>query len=189
MQQEEQTPSPKVTRRTLVSSVGTGLIAIAVIPAAGVGRIQAPDAASTRLTSAEHTLFESFAETLLPGSAQAGIVDYLHAQLASPAPLLFLRYMDYTDSYIDFYRKGLKALEHQSEMRFNRSFPELEPAEKIALVRDLSAHNPSGWEGPPAPLFYFVVRNDAVDVYYGTPQGFKRLGIPYMAINYPPRNW
>jgi Gluconate 2-dehydrogenase subunit 3 len=188
MKPEEQFDIANVTRRTAITGLGTGLISIAATPADGAHRGQASDPALSQLTSVERPLLEALAETL-PGSVQAGIIDYLDTQLASPTPLLFLRYMDYTEPYIDFYRQGLKALEHQSETRFNHSFTKLGPAEKIALVRDISARNPLGWEGPPAPLFYFVVRNDAVDVFYGTPKGFKRLGIPYMAVNYPPRNW
>ena len=36
---------------------------------------------------------------------------------------------------------------------------------------------------------YFVLRNDAVDVFYGTQDGFEALGIPYMAHIEPPSRW
>jgi len=34
-----------------------------------------------------------------------------------------------------------------------------------------------------------VVRNDAVDVVYGTQSGFEQLGVPYMAHIAPPSRW
>ena len=39
------------------------------------------------------------------------------------------------------------------------------------------------------PFFYFVLRNDAVDVVYGTKDGIESLGIPYMAHIEPPSRW
>ena len=45
------------------------------------------------------------------------------------------------------------------------------------------------WSGPAAGLVYFVLRSDAVDVVYGTPAGFERLGVPYMAHILPPAGW
>jgi len=48
---------------------------------------------------------------------------------------------------------------------------------------------PDGWSGPPSPFFYFVSRADAVDVFYGTVEGFARLGIPYMPHIAPLKRW
>ena len=39
------------------------------------------------------------------------------------------------------------------------------------------------------PFFYFVLRNDAVDVVYGTKAGVESLDIPYMAHVEPPSRW
>ena len=36
---------------------------------------------------------------------------------------------------------------------------------------------------------YGMLRNDAVDVVYGTVEGFARLGIPYMPHILPQRSW
>ena len=57
------------------------------------------------------------------------------------------------------------------------------------VLATIAVSNPPGWEGPPAPLFYLLARSDAVDAVYGTPEGFERLGIPYMAHIAPPRAW
>ena len=61
--------------------------------------------------------------------------------------------------------------------------------QRIDLVREIAQKNPPEWSGPPAPLFCFVTRSDAVDVYYGTQEGFARLNIPYMAHILPPKKW
>ena len=45
------------------------------------------------------------------------------------------------------------------------------------------------WEGPPASYMLFVLRADALDVTYGTPEGFEALGIPYMAHFLPEKPW
>ena len=45
------------------------------------------------------------------------------------------------------------------------------------------------WEGPPASYMLFVLRADALDVTYGTPEGFEALGIPYMAHIMPEKPW
>lgn len=47
-----------------------------------------------------------------------------------------------------------------------------------ALVATLGRGPPPGWQGPPSPLFFFIVRSDAVDAVYGTPEGFEELGVP-----------
>ena len=62
-------------------------------------------------------------------------------------------------------------------------------AQGRSLVEKIANSNPPGWAGPPAPLVYFVVRSDAVDVVYGTPEGFDKLGVPYMQHIMPPRKW
>src|SRR6267143_1000401 len=46
-----------------------------------------------------------------------------------------------------------------------------------------------GWQGPPAPFIYFVTRSDAVDVVYGTVEGYESLGIPYMPHIAPEKRW
>ena len=46
-----------------------------------------------------------------------------------------------------------------------------------------------GWQGPPGALVYFVLRSDAVDVVYGTMEGYQQLGVPYMAHIAPEKRW
>jgi hypothetical protein len=46
-----------------------------------------------------------------------------------------------------------------------------------------------GWQGPRAPFVYFLLRTDAVDVVYGTMDGYAKLGVPYMPHIAPTRSW
>ncbi len=191
MQPENESGSSRPTRRrAVVTTLGAGLIGTS---AANSGTLlndagKQPESV-TQLTDAECRMLEALGDTLLPGAAAAGIARYVNDQLGRQTPLLFLSYMDYPGLYADFYKDGLKALDHQSRTRYDQPFTGLDSGQKTALVRDLSQKTPADWEGPPSTLFYFVTRNDAVDVYYGTPQGFEKLGVPYLALIQPPANW
>lgn len=180
------------TRRELLARMGTGLVAITVSSALGQvspEQARAAGLALRRLNEAEGRTLEALGDVLLPGTATAGIAHYVDDQLASETPLLMLKYVDYPGPFLDFYQQGLRALEELSRARYGSLFPELKPDQKLVLVREISQKNPPGWGGPPAPLFYFVTRNDAVDVYYGTQEGFTRLKVPYMAHILPPQKW
>lgn len=181
-----------LTRRDVVGAIGAGLIAANA--AGSESLLEAADSQSQagtprNFSPAECRILEALGDTLLPGAAEAGIARYIDDQLSREMPLLFLSYMDYAGPYVDFYKNGLKALDEESGKRYGQSFTALDSEKKTALIRDLSQQDPPGWQGPPAPLFYFVTRNDAVDVYYGTPQGFDRLGVPYLAMIDPPSKW
>ena len=64
----------------------------------------------------------------------------------------------------------------------------LEPASLEQLIREMSRPG-AVFEDFPVFLFYLCLRSDAVDVVYGTPEGFKRLNVPYMQHILPPENW
>ena len=57
------------------------------------------------------------------------------------------------------------------------------------FVTSMATDSLSGWAGPPASYVLFVLRADALDVTYGTPEGFEKLGIPYMAQIKPDKPW
>lgn len=174
------------TRRDLVAGVGKGLIALGIAPSPGKPQTQD---VFKQLSTEERATLAAFGETLLPGATDAGVVRYVETQLASENPLLFIRYLDYPEGLIPFYRRGLKALEELSDKRYGQRFVNLTSEQKGALARELSQSTPADWTGPPAPLFYLAVRNDAVDVYYGTQRGFEKLGVPYLALIAPPKPW
>jgi len=139
----------------------------------------------------EAASLEALGEVLLPGARAAGIAAYVDHQLAGDPgdALLIARSMGVAPPFVDFYRAGLKALEAASRRRHEAGFAALPEAAQIELVRQLSQANPEGWSGSPAPFFYAVTRNDAIDVVYGTVEGFERLGVPYMPHILPQRSW
>jgi len=179
-------------RREALAKMGTGLVAISVSTAWGQvspQKARASGAVLKRLTTLEGKNLEALGDVLLPGAARAGIAHFVDDQLGSPTPLLMLRYVDYPVPFLDFYRQGLGSLENLSRTRHAKSFSALSLEQKVEIVREVSRENPSGWSGPPAPLFYFVTRGDAVDVCYGTQEGFKRLNIPYLGHILPTKKW
>ena len=183
-----------ITRRELLGKMAAGLTFITVNSIWGPispAEARARGAQLSNLTTAEAATLEALGEALVPGARAAGIAYYVDDQLGRHDPLLFLKYTDYIDlSYLEFYRRGLKSLQDLSASRYGRAFDPIDPLQKTSLIRELSQSDPAGWGGlPPAPLFYFVTRNDAVDVVYGTPEGFRKLGVPYMALLAPAKNW
>lgn len=185
------TPSP---RRTFLRDTGVGLLAFV----AGGGtwlltpaEARAADLPLRVLRAPQAQTLEAFGETLVPGSAAAGLAHFIDHQLAA-APrdqLLMIRYLGVEAPFAPFYAGGLEALDAAASALYGAPFQGLEEGQKVDFTRQLVQANPEGWSGPPAPLFYFVLRSDAVDVVYGTRAGVERLGLPYMAHIEPPSRW
>jgi hypothetical protein len=181
-------------RRRLLQSGSLGLLAFSL---GGVDLLLTPREARARdlpfrvLKPTEVASLEALGEILVPGAREAGIAHFVDQQLAAdPADcLLLVRYLDVPPPYLDVYRPALAALDTVSQSAHRKSFSALDEQAAINLVRTMSETNPEGWQGPPAPLFYFALRSDAVDVVYGTEEGFERLGIPYMAHIRPTAKW
>ena len=181
-------------RRQFLQSGGLGLLAFSM---GGIDLLLTPQQARAKavpfrvLTPSEAATLEALGEILLPGARDAGIAYFVDHQLAAEAAdcLLLIRYLDVPPPYIDVYRPALAALDAASQAVYEKGFTALADKDAIKLVRTMSETNPEGWQGPPAPLFYFAARSDAVDVVYGTEEGFERLGIPYMAHIRPTAKW
>ncbi|HZD53494.1 MAG TPA: gluconate 2-dehydrogenase subunit 3 family protein, partial [Woeseiaceae bacterium] len=93
--------------------------------------------------------------------------------------------------FLPFYRTGSAALEASASAAHQARFAALTTGRQRELVSRMARERPPGWPdaAPPAPFFYFVLRNDALDVTYGTTKGFEDLGIPYRAHIPPPSPW
>ncbi len=182
------------SRRTFIRNTGIGLLSYCV---AGCEIELTPEEARQQkvpfqvLNPDEVRTLEAFGETLLPGSAAAGLAHFIDHQLKdSPQDqLLMIKYLGVSPPFSQFYSDGLAALNAVANNLHVANYADLNSEQRTALVGQMAQANPDGWQGPPAPFFYFVVRNDAIDVVYGTKQGVESLGIPYMAHIEPPSRW
>ena len=182
------------SRRSFLQEAGLGLLTFSL---AGTQVLLTPRQARARgadfqvLGEDEVVILDAFGEVLVPGAAEAGIAHFIDQQLSIHPNdcLLMARYMNVEPPYVDFYRAGLKAVVELSQRLSDKPFPELDETTAVDLVRGLSNANPDGWQAPPAPLVYFLLRSDAVDVVYGTVEGFAKMNIPYMPHILPPQNW
>lgn len=143
------------------------------------------------LSSTEVHTLDALGDTLLPGSAEAGLAHFLDQQLAASFEdqMLMLKYLGVPAPFDGFYQSGLAALNIVAQRTAGAEFADLEANVQKRLVGAIAQEQPDGWEGPPSQFFYFVLRNDAVDVSYGTQAGTESLGIPYMAHILPPGRW
>jgi Gluconate 2-dehydrogenase subunit 3 len=143
------------------------------------------------LTPAEVATLDALGETLLPGAAAAGISAYVDAQLALSAAeqTLMIKYLGVPPPFASFYQMGIKALDEFSIVKSQHAYAALTPPARLEVLRAVGDGAPTPWSGPPAGLFHFVLRNDALDVVYGTRRGFASLGVPYMAHILPPTSW
>jgi hypothetical protein len=143
------------------------------------------------LSAEERAALEALGDTLVPGAKDAGLAHYVDQQLGVPASesLLVARALGVMPPYANFYRAGLAALDASSEKAHGAKFAALPQEKKNEFVERFRQKAPEGWSGPPSPFFYFVSRADAVDAYYGTVEGFERLGIPYMPHIAPLKRW
>lgn len=181
-------------RREFLKGAGAGLLTFTV---GGCAVQMSPTQARARrvplsvLSRAEANTLEALGDVLLPGAANAGISHFIDHQLGRPFPeqLLMIRYLGVNPPFAPFYQGGLAGLEAVSRARHGSAFAGLDGERQKALVAELAQGQPKEWSGPPAPFFYFVLRADAIDVVYGTEDGFEELGIPYMAHIRPPSAW
>jgi hypothetical protein len=173
---------------------GAGLLALAATGRGSPSRLPgsgASDRSLRSLTDENVKTLDALGEVLLPGSAHEGFAYYIDHHLSVPLEqsLLMIRYLGVRPPFIEFYRTGLAGVEAAAKQQFGEGFALLAAADAHALVTQIAGGTVAGWSGPPAALFYFVLRSDAVDVVYGTTAGFDKLAVPYMAHIVPPTPW
>jgi len=153
---------------------------------------QAQNVALRTLTPEQAATLGAMGEALVPGAKDAGVVNFVDQQLSIPAEqaLLEARIMNVRPPYINFYRAVIGAIDKaaaaaHADQRFG-ALPAQAQREFIGMMRQGKL---PGWQGPPPGFAYFVLRSDAVDVVYGTVEGYESLGIPYMAHIAPLKRW
>ena len=143
------------------------------------------------LKADEAETLEALGETLLPGARAAGVAHFVDQQLSVPPAeaLLVARTLNVKPPYVNFYRAAIGAIDKASLARSGRRFASLNAIEQREFVDLMRQGKLEGWQGPPGPFVYLVTRSDAVDVVFGTLEGYASLGIPYMAHIPPERRW
>jgi hypothetical protein len=144
------------------------------------------------LTADQAATLGAMGETLVPGARDAGIVNFVDQQISGPQEeaLLQARILNVRPPFVNFYRGALGGIDKASEALYGgRIFSALNEAEQHDLIDRIRQNKVEGWQGPPAPFVYVVLRSDAVDVVYGTMQGYDALGIPYMPHIAPEKRW
>jgi len=152
---------------------------------------RAADIPFRTLAAGNVAVLDALGEILVPGSSGAGLAHYIDHQLSGhPADsMLMIKYLGVAAPFSQFYESGLRATDALAQAVYQKAWTALSKEQATALVTRMSVGQVEGWQGPPAGLFYFVLRADAVDVVYGTKAGFEQLGVPYMAHIEPPSRW
>ena len=137
------------------------------------------------------TQLEAFTEALVPGARQEGIAHFIDQQCSVPPheALLALRIANGRPPFVIFYRAVLAEVDRQCRIMHAKGFGDLNPAEQHAFIDLVRQAKLADWKGPPQPQVYAILREDAVDVVYGTVAGFERLQVPYMPHVLPTARW
>jgi hypothetical protein len=158
-------------RRVFLKGASMGMLAFTV---GGADILMTPGEARARavpfrmLNAEEAETLEALGETLVPGARAAGVAHFIDHQVSvTPG----------------------EALLEARIVNVKPPFTALSAAEQHDFIDQLRQNKIGGWQGPPAGLVYFVLRSDAVDVVYGTMEGYESLGVPYLAHIAPDKRW
>jgi hypothetical protein len=134
---------------------------------------------------------EALGETLVPGASEAGIAHFIDQQLSVPPheSLLQARIFNFRPPFAEFYRGTIVTVDGASNKLFGKNFASLSAADQRQFVDLMRQNKIENWTGRPGGLVYAVLRADAVDVVYGTMEGYEALGIPYMPHIPPEKRW
>jgi hypothetical protein len=184
----------KLQRREFIKGAAAGALTITVggIDAFVAARAAHAQAAPFRVFTADEAgTIEALGETLVPGARSAGVAHFVDHQLSLPPSeaLLEARILNIRPPFVDFYRAAIGAVDKASQARYSLRFARLNAAQQHEIVDLMRQARVEGWQGPSGPLVYMVTRSDAVDVVYGTMEGYAALGIPYMPHIAPKQRW
>jgi hypothetical protein len=184
-----------VERRDLIKGTAIGALVFTV---GGVEALLTPRQARAQnvpfrlLKANEAETIEALGETLVPGARPAGIAHFIDQQLSVPPgeALLEARILNVRPPYANFYRAAIGAVDTASKaINDGRYFAQLDPSEQHHFVDAMRQNKLQNWQGPNGSLVYMILRSDAVDVVYGTVEGYEALGIPYMPHITPVTRW
>jgi Gluconate 2-dehydrogenase subunit 3 len=183
-----------IGRRSFVKGATIGALAFTID---GAEVLLAPRQAKARnvpfrlLDAHQGDTLEALGETLVPQARESGIAHFIDQQLSVPAheALLQARIFNIRPPFADFYRAVVTTVDDRSRKIFGKDFVLLSAAEQHEFVDRMRQNKIEDWTGRPGALVYAVLRTDAVDVVYGTMEGYEALGIPYMPHIAPEKRW
>jgi hypothetical protein len=143
------------------------------------------------LSADEITTIEALSDALVPGARDAGVSHYIDHELASPSPRLLLRFAQLSGPMAPYYHGALAAFAASMTAQENGAFSSLSPDAQHTIIEALRAGTIKPWDASALapPVFYGMMRNDGVDVVYGSVEGFKNLDVPYMPHIMPKTTW
>jgi len=183
-----------VDRRQFMRGAALGALAFTV---GGAQVMLTPRAARAQgvpfrmLNAREAETLEAMGETLVPGARAAGIAHFIDQQISVPPEeaLLEARILNVRPPFANFYKAAIGAIDKAAAAQGDQRFAWLPAAAQREFVSLMRQGKLEGWQGPPPGFVYFLLRTDAVDVVYGTMEGYEALGIPYQAHIAPLRRW
>ncbi|HYL23265.1 MAG TPA: gluconate 2-dehydrogenase subunit 3 family protein [Burkholderiales bacterium] len=183
-----------VGRRDFMRGAALGALAFTV---GGAQVLLTPREARARgvpyrlLQASQAETLEAIGETLVPGARDAGIAHFVDQQISVPPEeaLLEARILNVRPPYADFYKAAIGAIDKAAAAQSDQRFARLPADAQRDFVSLMRQNKLQGWQGPPSGFVYFVLRSDAVDVVYGTVEGYEALGIPYQAHIMPLKRW
>jgi Gluconate 2-dehydrogenase subunit 3 len=184
-----------IERRAVMKGAAIGALAFTVGGAQVLltpRQAHAQGVALRTLTPEQAATLDAMGEALVPGAKQAGITQFVDQQISIPAEqaLLEARIMNVRPPYANFYRAALGAVDGASLAKYGgRGFAQLTAGEQHDFIDLMRQSKLEGWKGPGAGFVYFLLRTDAVDVVYGTMEGYAHLGVPYQPHIAPTRSW
>jgi hypothetical protein len=184
----------EIQRRAFMKGAAIGALAFSVGGAEVMltpRQAQAQNIPLRTLTPEQAATLGAMGEALVPGAKDAGVVNFVDQQLSGPAEeaLLQARILNVRPPFANFYRAAIGAIDGASDKTKGRKFTQLTAEEQHDFVAAMRLNKIDGWQGPPAPFVFTVLRSDAVDVVYGTMDGYAALGVPYMPHIAPTQKW
>jgi len=184
----------EIQRRAFIKGAAIGTLAFTV---GGVEVMLTPRQAHAdnvplrTLNPEQAATLGAMGEALVPGAKAAGVVNFVDQQLSIPAEeaLLEARIMNVRPPFANFYRGAIAAIEGASQAKYAKAFTALSPSEQHDFIDLMRQNKLDGWKGPGAGFVYFLFRTDAVDVVYGTMEGYAHLGVPYQPHIAPTKPW
>ena len=184
-----------IGRRGFVKGATLGALAFTVGGAEVImsaGEARARGVPFRLLDAHQGETLEALGETLVPQARESGIAHFIDQQLSVPAARIAAAgpHLQLPSAVRGFLPRrdhgGRRAQPQDVRPGFRASFRPPISAQFVDLMRQ---NKIEGWTGPPGALVYAVLRADAVDVVYGTMEGYEALGIPYMPHIPPEKRW